>query len=145
MFGRQPWRHQQQGTRKHIKDNNLQATLRGPIDNLGAHEKQQREYAKEAKKENEAREKKLAEHMKVFNELYKKEQDRFVAARDKYYADMEKYKDYLDHVKQWGQPTNKRKVMKEPKMPVFKDPVVPGERGGRRTRRGRKSRSTRRR
>jgi len=145
MFGRQPWRPVQQGTRKFIREHGLRATLRGPIDNLGAHEKQQREYAAEAKKEKEEKEKKLEEHMKVFRELYKKEQDRFVAAREKYYADMEKYKEYLDNVKQWGVPTNKRKIMKEPKMPVFRDPVVPGERGGRRTRRHRKSRSTRRR
>jgi hypothetical protein len=117
--------------------------LDGPL--TDARLKEVKKYAAEAKKENEAREKKLEEHLKVFKELYEKEQDRFIAARDKYYADVEKYKHYLNDIERFGPPTNKRKVMKEPKMPVFKDPIVPGERGGRRTRRGRGTRSTRRR
>jgi hypothetical protein len=143
MFGRQPWRHQQQGTRKHIRDNGLQATLREPIDNLGAHEKQQRKYAAEAKKEKAEREKKLEEHMKEWRRLYDAEQERWLKARDKYDADMVKYKAYLEHVEQWG-PQPKYKQLKEPKMPEFKEPVV-RRKGGRRTRRSRKSRSTRRR
>jgi len=132
------------GTRKHIRDNHLQATLAGPIDNLGAHEKQQRKYGAEAKKEKEKEEKKIEEHMKEWRRLYDKEQERWLKARDKYDADMVKYKAYLEHVEHWG-PQPKYKQLKEPKMPEFKEPVVRGERGGRRTRRHRKSRSTRRR
>ena len=144
MPDRTPFRTEQMGTRKHIRDNHLQATLAGPIDNLGAHEKQQRKYGAEAKKEKEEKEKKIEEHMKEWRRLYDAEQERWLKARDKYDADMVKYKEYLEHVAQWGQPTNKRKIMKEPKMPDFKEPIVRGK-GGRRTRRHRKHRSTRRR
>jgi hypothetical protein len=118
--------------------------LRGPIDNLGAHEKQQRKYGAEARAEEEKKEKKIEEHMKKWRVLYDKEQERWLKARDKYDADMVKYKAYLEHVEHWG-PQPKYKQLKEPKMPEFKEPVVRGERGGRRTRRSRKTRSTRRR
>jgi len=144
MPDRTPFRTEQMGTRKHIRDNHLQATLSGPIDNLGAHEKQQRKYGAEARAEKEKEEKKIEEHMKKWRVLYDKEDERWRKARDKYDADMVKYKAYLEHVEHWG-PQPKYKQLKEPKMPEFKEPVVRGERGGRRTRRGRKSRYTRRR
>jgi len=152
MFSRQPIRDAQTGTRKYVRDNHLHATVRGRIDNLGAHEKQQREYAKVAKKEKDERDAKLNAYMKEFTELNTKAYEDLAKARDKYRADMEKYREYLDNIKRYGEPTNKRKIMKEPKDPKFKAPVVPnakerfGVHGGRRrTQRGRKTRSTRRR
>jgi hypothetical protein len=93
-------------------------------------------------------------YMEEYNKLYKEASARFEKARDKYAADMVKYNLYLEHVDQWGPVTNKRKVVKEPKKPEFEEPTVPNARhrfgvhfdgGRRRTRRGRKTRSTRRR
>jgi hypothetical protein len=152
MFGRQPWRHQQQGTRKHIKDNHLQATLRGPIDNLGAHEKQQRKYAKEAAKEKAEKDAKTAAYMKEFTELNTKAHEDFAKANHEYDVAFHAYNEYLKDPENPKYYPKRKNVPKKPKKPEFKDPVVPnakerfGVHGGRRrTRRGRKSRSTRRR
>ena len=100
-------------------------------DNARAYEAGLKAEAKKAKEAAAEKEKKNEEYMKEWRRLYDEEQDRFVKARDKYDADMVKYK--------------QGEITKAPAKPVFKDPVVPGERGGRRTRRSRKSRSTRRR
>jgi hypothetical protein len=109
--------------------------------------REKKEAAKEEKERNDA-------YMEEYTKLYKEASARFEKARDKYDADMVKYKLYLEHVDQWGPMTNKRKVVKEPKKPEFKEPIVPNARhrfgvhfdgGRRRTRRHRKSRSTRRR
>ena len=151
MFSRQPFRTTQMGTRKHVRDNDLQATLRGRIDNLGAHEKQQRKYAAEARKEKAEKDAKTAAYMEEWTRLNDKEQKRFVDARDKYEKDMETYMQKKEEADYYGTNPNSRKYPKPPKKPAeFKDPVVPnakerfGVSGGRRTR-SRKTRSTRRR
>jgi hypothetical protein len=118
------------------------------------------EQAKEMR-EKKAEAEKYEREMKNYLEAYKiaaAEVDAKYRARvDKYEKDKETYKEYLDHVKQWGDPTNKRKIRKEPKKPEqptesdIKVPSNPSKysdkflRGGRRTRRHRKTRSTRRR
>jgi len=104
---------------------------------------------KKAKEEKE----RFDAYMEEYNKLKKKEEDRFEKESAKYDAKMIKYKAYLEHVEQWG-PQPKYKQLKEPKEPERKEVVVPNARhrfgvhfdgGRRRTRRGRKTRSTRRR
>lgn len=114
--------------------------------------KEVKKYAAEAKKEKDEKDAKTAAYMKEFKELNTKAYEDLEKARDKYRADMEKYREYQNNIKRYGEPTNKRKVMKEPKEPKFVNPVVPnakarfGVHGGRHTRRRRRgSRSTRRR
>ena len=119
---------------------------------------EQAEEMREKKKAAEKHEREMENYLEAYkiasDEVYAKYRDRV----DKYEKDMETYKEYLDHVKQWGDPTNKRKIRKEPKKPEqpkhgdIRVPSNPSKysdeflRGGRRrTRRGRKTRSTRRR
>jgi hypothetical protein len=151
MFGRTPFRTEQMGTRKHVRDNNLRATLRGPIDNLGAHEKQLRKYAAEAKKEKAERDAKLDAYLKEFTALNTKAYEDFAKARHEYDVAFAAYNAYLKDPENPKYYPKRKNVPKKPKEPVFKDPVVPnakerfGVHGGRRTQRGRKTRSTRRR
>ena len=96
-------------------------------------------------------------YMEEYKKLQKEEDERFKKAQVEYDAKMIKYKEYQDHVRNWGESTNKRtreKFKNEPKKPERKEVFVPNARhrfgmhfdgGRRRTRRGRKSRSTRRR
>jgi len=126
--------------------------LDGPL--TDARLKEVKKYAAEAKKEKAEQEKKFEEYMKEWTELYSQETARFKKARDEYDAKVVKYREYLDDVQRFGPPTNKRKVMKKPKEPEFKEPIVPNARhrfgthfggGRRRTQRSRGTRSTRRR
>ena len=87
--------------------------------------------AKKAKEAAAEKEKKNEEYMKEWRRLYEKEQARFVKARDKYDADMVKFK--------------QGEITEAPAKPEFKDPVVRRKGGGRTRRRHRRSRSTRRR
>jgi hypothetical protein len=131
------------------------------LDGLLTQHRRTPEQAKEMREKKAAAEK-HAREMENYLEAYKIAQAevyaKYHARVDKYEKDMETYKEYLDHVKQWGDPTNKRKIRKEPKPPAkprdgdIRVPSNPSKysdeflRGGRRrTRRGRKSRSTRRR
>lgn len=152
MFSRQPIRDAQTGTRKYVRDNHLHATVRGRIDNLGAHEKQQREYAKVAKKEKDERDAKLNAYMKEFTELNTKAYEDFAKARHEYDVAFYAYNAYLKDPENPKYYPKRKNVPKKPKEPKFVDPVVPnakerfGVHGGRRrTRRGRKTRYTRRR
>jgi len=131
--------------------------LRGPL----TQHRRTPEDAKEMRAK-KAEAEKYEREMKNYLEAYKiaaaEVNAKYRARVDKYEKDMETYKEYLDHVKQWGDPTNKRKIRKEPKkpaQPTESDINVPSNpskysdefrRGGRRrTRRHRKTRSTRRR
>ena len=112
---------------------------------------------REKKAEAEKYERELKNYLEAYKIAAAEVDAKYRARVDKYEKDMETYKEYLDHVKQWGDPTNKRKIRKEPKRPEqptesdIKVPSNPSKysdkfrRGGRRTRRSRKSRYTRRR
>lgn len=119
---------------------------------------EQAKEMREKKEEAEKHERETKNYLAAYKEALKKASDKYEADLVKYAEKMEKYKHYKDHVLNWGVPTSKRKILKEPVEPApfdrskVKVPSNPSlysdkflEGGRRRTRRGRKHRSTRRR
>ena len=122
-------------------------------DNARAYEAGLKAEAKKAKEAAAEKEKKKEEYMKEWRRLYEEEEKRFVAARAEYEEAEEKYTWEVKAARAQGDDAPKKPAILLKKRPEFKEPVVPNARerfgssfaGGRRTRRGRKHRSTRRR
>ena len=122
-------------------------------DNARAYEAGLKAEAKKAKEAAAEEEKKYEEYMKEWRRLYEEEQKRFVAARAEYEEAEEKYTWEVKAARAQRDDAPKKPAILLKKRPEFKEPVVPNARerfgssfaGGRRTRRGRKSRYTRRR
>jgi hypothetical protein len=122
-------------------------------DNARAYEAGLKAEAKKAKEAAAEKEKKKEEYMKEWRRLYEEEEKRFVAARAEYEEAEEKYTWEVKAARAQRDDAPKKPAILLKKRPEFKEPVVPNARerfgssfaGGRRTRRGRKSRYTRRR